>query len=105
MMGQGVFDRPKQLVPPVVLGQTVVLVDRTKKKDGAEADSTETWCYDLGHDAWTKVESATLPFPCGMNYNMAYDPGRNLLWLVTGGYRGATTVWALRLELPSKKKD
>jgi hypothetical protein len=79
------------------LGQTVVLVDRTKKKDNAEADSAETWLYDLVADSWTQVKTATLPFACAMNYNMEYDPQHNVMLLVTGEY-SPVIVWALRLE-------
>jgi hypothetical protein len=33
-----------------------------------------------------------------MNYTLEYDPRHQLLWLVTGGYKGVpTTVWALKL--------
>lgn len=82
------------------LGQTVFLVDKTKQKDGADADTTETWCYDLAKDAWTQVPGATLPFACGMNFNMEYDPLHDCLLLVTGGYGGdKTKVWALKIDL------
>lgn len=77
------------------IGKTVVLIDKTIKKDGAEKDTTETWLYDLGADAWTPVESATLPFACGMNYNLEYAPNLGALLLVTSN--PATTVWALKL--------
>ena len=91
--------RPDQHNPMAfhqALGKTVVLVDypgRSKNDPGR----TETWLFDLAEDRWSRVASAVLPFPCGMNYNMEYDPRRKLLWLVTGGYRQATCVWALRL--------
>ncbi len=86
---------PMAFVPD--MGKTVVLVDRTKQKDGTDTDSTETWCYDLGADAWTQIESAALPFACGMNYNMEYDPRHRALLLVTGGHGGRkTAVWALK---------
>lgn len=45
-----------------------------------------------------RVKTATLPFGCGMDYSMGYGPGHNVLLLVTGGYRGATPVRALRLK-------
>jgi len=80
------------------LGKTVVLVDRTKQKDGAAADAAETWLYDLGADAWTQVKTAGLPFACGMNYNLEYDPTHKVMLLVTGGYGPGTQVWSLRLE-------
>lgn len=88
---------PMEFCPDV--GQTVVLVDRIE----GTAKQTETWLYDLGVDAWQQVDSATLPFTCGMNYNLEYDPAHRLLLLVTGGERGAKTqVWALRLTADGK---
>jgi hypothetical protein len=88
---------PMEFVPGI--GRTVVLVDRTKAKDGAEGSSTETWCYDLGKDEWGRIDSATLPFACDMNYNMEYDPRHKVLFLVTGGYGQSTVVWALKPEI------
>ncbi len=79
-------------------GQTVILVDRTIKKDKADKDTTETWCYDLGKDAWTQIKTATLPFPCAMNFNMEYDTNHKVLLLVAG-YKGSTTVWGLKINL------
>lgn len=86
---------PMAYAPDV--GRTVALVDHTRKKDGAKSDTTETWLYDLGDDAWTQLKTATLPFACGMNYNLEYDRGRKVLWLVTGGYHSPTVVWTLKL--------
>ena len=77
------------------LEKTVVLVDHA---DG-ERKQTETWLYDLQADAWEQIETAVLPFACGMNYNLEYDPHHRVMLLVTGGERGAPTeVWALRLD-------
>lgn len=78
------------------IGKTVVLVDRTKAKDGEEKDSTETWLYDLLKDEWSQIKNATLPFSCGMNYNMEYDPNNKVLLLVSENAEG-TNVWALKL--------
>lgn len=75
-------------------GKTVVLVDRVE----GERKQTETWLYDLGADAWTQVKDATLPFACGMNYNLEFDPVNRLMLLVTGGDGTPTRVWALRLD-------
>jgi hypothetical protein len=74
------------------LGQTVVLVDRVE----GNARTTETWLYDLGKDRWNRLEGADLPFVCGMNYNMEFDPIHRLMLLVTGGDGSPTRVWALR---------
>jgi hypothetical protein len=79
----------------------VVLVDRAL--DPAAASDrrqarAETWLYDMDSDAWSRVESATLPFGCGMNYNLHYDPLHDVLLLVTDAPDGPTSVWALRLR-------
>jgi hypothetical protein len=80
------------------VGKTVILVDKVLERDGRRVKKaqTETWLYDLGADAWTQITTATLPFGCGMNYNMEYDTNHGVLLLVAGGYRGSTAVWALR---------
>jgi hypothetical protein len=85
------------------IGQIVVLVDHVLERRGRRVtkEQTETWLYDLGRDAWTQIETATLPFACGMNYNMEYDPGHDVLLLVTGGHRRPTAVWALKLSAES----
>lgn len=84
------------------LGQTVVVVDRNLTPDPKDKPKlqAETWLYDLGRDAWMQVKAATLPFGCGMNYNMEYDPAHDCLLLVTGGGWGGanTTVWALKID-------
>ena len=73
------------------IGRTVVVVDR--------AGAAEVWLYDLGRDAWQAVPTAVLPFACGMNYNLEYDPHHQVLLLVTGDYKRPTAVWALRGDL------
>jgi hypothetical protein len=87
--------RPMAFHPGV--GQTVVLCDRRPpEKSPTDEGWSETWLYDLGRDAWSRHD-ATLPFPLGMNYNLVFDPGHDLLLLVTGGTGRVTAVWALRL--------
>lgn len=78
------------------LGQMVIVVDR--KSNDASATS-ETWIYNLSRDSWSQLEAATLPFGCGMNYNLEYDSHGKLLWLVTGDSKRATTVWALKIDV------
>ena len=75
------------------LGETVVLLDRHDDPAGG----AETWSYGLGQDRWTAHPDAALPVSLGMNYTMAYDPGRALLLLVTGRDSEPTRVWALDL--------
>jgi hypothetical protein len=75
------------------LGQTAVLIDGGSDSAGW----AETWLYDLGHDAWTQVAAARIPFRLGMNYNMVYAPREALLLLVTDAPGRPTGVWALRL--------
>jgi hypothetical protein len=83
------------------IGQTVIVIDRNTEPDKGRKGKrvAETWCYDLGADRWTQIETATLPFGCDMNYNMHYDPLHKCLLLVTGGYGNPTAVRALRIEL------
>ncbi len=75
------------------LGKTVLLIDRIE----GDKKQTETWLYDFAEDAWSQVKDATLPFVCGMNYNLEFDPGHRVMFLVTGGDGTPTRVWALRL--------
>ena len=77
------------------IGMTVVIVDH--KLDNGKSLG-ETWLYDLADDAWTIIASATLPFGCGMNYNLEYDSHHDQLLLVTGRGSEATTVWALKIQ-------
>lgn len=79
------------------LGKTVLLVKRAE----GDKKSTETWLYDLGADSWERVTGAELPFACGMNYNLEFDPLHRVMLLVTGGDGTPTRVWALRLK-PAK---
>jgi hypothetical protein len=59
--------------------------------------TAETWLYDLGADAWTRIQSATLPFGVGMNFNMDYDPDHDILLLVADPPAKPVSVFALRL--------
>ena len=80
------------------LGQTAILFDSPAAEPSLPGPGTaETWLYDLGKDAWTRIEGARLPFRVGMNYNMVYDPAEALLLLVVGDVKTPTSVWALRL--------
>ncbi len=76
------------------IGQSVVIVDHKLDQKQTVA---ETWLYDLGEDSWSQITTATLPFGCGMNYNLEYDARHDRLLLVTGGSRQATAVWGLRI--------
>ena len=77
------------------VGSTIVLVDH---KLNENQTVTETWLYNLAEDSWQQIRTATLPFGCGMNYNLEFDAHRHQLLLVTGDHRRPTTVWALRLS-------
>jgi hypothetical protein len=80
------------------LGQTALVFDSPAEQPALPGPGwAETWLYDLGHDAWTRLEDARLPFRVGMNYNMVYDPTEALLLLVAGDAATPTGVWALRL--------
>jgi len=56
-------------------------------------------------DAWAHVPTATLPFGCGMDYNMVYDPGHKVCLLVTGTYGQPTAVWALKVHITGAEKQ
>lgn len=94
---------PGAKYPPMAyhpgLGRTVVLVDRHPDPDkkSRRTARAETWLYDAAADAWTQVEGAELPFGVAMNYNLEYDPGRDLLLLVADPPGEAVAVWALKL--------
>ena len=81
-----------------------VVVDRATESAGPTKTVAETWLYDLAADRWTPLSAATLPFGCGMNYNMQYDSRHKCLLLVTGEYGQATAVWALRVRAGEKGK-
>lgn len=84
--------------PPLVyhpgIQRVVALVKRRKKNTPG---STETWLYSTRDDAWSRLETATLPFDIGMNYDMVYDPRHDLLVLVANMRHEPTAVWVLRL--------
>jgi hypothetical protein len=89
---------PMAFVPEI--GRTVVLVDRAMESaEKASKAVAETWLYDVAADRWTQLPEATLPFGCGMNYNMVYDSHHKCLLLVTGDYGQPTAVWAMRVQL------
>jgi hypothetical protein len=80
------------------LGQTVLVFDSPASEPALPGPGwAETWLYDLGRDAWTRLGQARLPFRTGMNYNMVYDPAEALLLLILGDATMPTSVWALRL--------
>lgn len=74
------------------LGRTVALI-------GRPTGTTETWLYDYAGDSWTHLDHADLPFEIGMNYNLEYDPGHELLLLVaTPPEEELPAIWALNLD-------
>jgi hypothetical protein len=80
------------------LGQTAIVFDSPAEVPALPGPGTaDTWLYDLGRDAWTRIEEARLPFRVGMNYNMVYDSSAALLLLVVGDAATPTSVWGLRL--------
>lgn len=79
-------------------GRTVLVFDSPAAEPALPgAGSADTWLYDLGRDAWSRLDEARLPFRVGMNYNMVYDAAGSLLLLVVGDAGTPTAVWALRL--------
>jgi hypothetical protein len=87
-----------------VLERTAVLIDEDAMLLTSRLrnrSSAQIWLYDLATDKWTMPKGGRLPLGLGMNYNMEYDPGHNLLLTVARDEKNRTTVWALRLERPS----
>lgn len=84
--------------PPLVYHpgtrRVVALVERRKKH---ARGTTETWLYSTRDDAWSRLETANLPFSIGMNYDMVHDPRHDLLVLVANMRGEPTAVWVLRL--------
>jgi hypothetical protein len=64
-----------------------------------KATSASTYLYDPAANAYTKLPGADLP-PVGMNFMMAWDSIDEVAFLVTGGYEGLVTVWAMRPAHP-----
>lgn len=90
-----------------VAQRTVVMVDRGGNADRPKEGKAETWLYDLAADAWTQVATTTLPFGCGMNYNMHYDPRHKVCLLVTEAFDkpgSPVTVYALRVDVGKLEK-
>ncbi len=85
--------------PPLVyhsgIDRVVALVE---DRAGGGLGSTETWLYSTEDDAWSRLETANLPFAIGMNYDMVYDPNHELLVLVANAHGDPVSVWVLRIE-------
>ncbi len=90
-------------------GKLVIVVDRILEPDERNPKKqAETWLYDLGQDVWMQLPEATLPFGCGMNYNMEYGPLHKVCLLVAAApsdFGNATTVFALRVDLSKLEDD
>lgn len=77
------------------IGSIVALVE---KKEDSGRGSTETWLYSVAADTWQHLNTATIPFAIGMNYDMVYDSNHELLTLVANFRDEPTAVWVLRLQ-------
>lgn len=73
------------------------IVALVENKRGNAGEVTETWLYSTRGDAWEPLETASIPFAVGMNYDMVYDPNHGLLVLVANLPKEPTAVWVLRL--------
>jgi hypothetical protein len=85
-------------------GRTVVVVDRVGDD---KARVAETWLFDLAADAWTQLQSATLPYGMGMNYCMEYDPRHKVCLLVAANSTAPgrpVTVYALKVDAAQSGK-
>lgn len=80
------------------IGRTIALIGKPPGPD-APYGTTKTWQYDYARDVWVCFEHADLPFGIGMNYNLEYDPGHEILLLVaTPPDKKLPAVWALDLD-------
>lgn len=75
------------------MGKSVALIDNPK----GDEEGAQTWLYDVGNDAWERVEGADFPYRLGMNYNMQYDTVNNQLILIAHSKNEPVSVWVLRL--------
>ena len=66
-----------------------------------KATSASTYLYDPAANTYKKLPSADLP-PVGMNFMMAWDSTDEVMFLVTGGWDSAVTVWAMRPARPNR---
>ena len=77
------------------IDRVVALVENRTAESG---DGTAAWLYSTADDAWTQLEQAVIPFKVGMNYDMVYDPGHDLLVLVANMKGEPVSVWVLRID-------
>jgi len=90
-----------------VASRTVVLVDRVPEGGKPEDARAETWLYDLAADSWQQLPGAELPFACGMNYNLYYDPTTKACLLVAEAPAKSgrsVAVFALKIDLAKVPK-
>ena len=87
-------DQSVPLVYHPGIQRVTALVERN---EGGAPAVTETWLYATADDTWKRLETASLPFAIGMNYDMVYDPNHELLVLVANLKGDPLAVWVLRL--------
>jgi len=92
---------PAYGVVPVAYDATqdvfVLVVDNAETGSPPQrpAASASTYLYDPVAEAYTRLPEADLA-PVGMNFMMAWDRYNDAVFLVTGGWEGVVTVWAMR---------
>lgn len=79
-------------------------VDKRSNSTKQEPESSSTFAYDPKTHTYHKLKEADMQ-PLGMNYMMVYDRIHKVFLLVTGDWRDPPTVWALRLNVVSLRKD
>jgi hypothetical protein len=73
----------------------ILMVDDATAGARSPAGSASTYLYDPDANAYRKLPGAELP-RMGMNFMMAWDRRHEVALLVTGGWEGTVTVWALK---------
>ena len=81
----------------------VLVVDNedASSSPAKNATSASTYLYDPAANAYKKLPSADLP-PVGMNFMMVWDSTNEVMFLVTGDWDSAVTVWAMRPARPGR---
>jgi hypothetical protein len=77
-------------------------ISQTGKTGKRRPKNSSTFVYDLGKNRYYKLPKGDLG-PLGMNYMMTYDKFHEVFLLITGDYKIPLTVWAMRLDLKTKK--
>jgi len=97
MPTRGIRPPGAQSVPMVYHPGVKRIVALVENRSADSAGKTETWLYSTAKDEWTRLDGADVPFLLGMNYDMVYDPGHDLVVLAANMTGEPIAIWVLRL--------